>query len=631
LGPLGFGGFVPFGLDGILRGAAICFYALVGFDAIVTKEGEALNPRRSIPWSILITIFICFLAYSGVSAALTLMVPYYQIHPESPLPQAFLYIGWDVARYVVAVTTLCALTSRLQSIFFPIPQMITDMARDGLLFQGLARVFAHTRTPIMAIMSSGNLAGLLALLFKFSDLVDLMSIGNLLVYSLVSFSVLVLRYQPEQTLSKKEEIDISKHEASPSEPVPEARTSRILKTLWFPPSTIPTLKSGQIVYGCTSLLVLLLTILSVILAQWPSQVFSGDPGLTTVAVLLLLLITGVMVIIWRQPQDPFPEYFKAPALPVLPLVSIFVNVYLMMLMTPRTWTQFGIWNAIASASVAKAWSSTFDSLIGNHISQALQKTFFQYMPDYLATYPDFVALAVVLLFTGLLALLFKFSDLLNLMSIKNLLVYSLVAFSMLVLRYQPEQNLSKREEIDISECEASPLEPVPEAGTSNILKTLWYPINTIPTQESGQIIYGCTLLLVLLLTILSLILAQWPSQVFSGDPVLTTVAVLLLLLITGVTVIIWRQPQDPTALYFKVPVLPVLPLVSIFVNIYLMMLITHRTWTQFGVWNAIGFLIYFGYGIRHSLAGNNHQQPPASASQTLDKNIPDAELSYPQE
>ena len=59
-----------------------------------------------------------------------------------------------------------------------------------------------------------------------------------------------------------------------------------------------------------TLAVLLLTILSVILAQWPSQVFSGDPGLTTVAVLLLLLITGVTVIIWRQPKDPAPEYFK---------------------------------------------------------------------------------------------------------------------------------------------------------------------------------------------------------------------------------------------------------------------------------------------------------------------------------
>ena len=71
--------------------------------------------------------------------------------------------------------------------------------------------------------------------------------------------------------------------------------------------------------------------------------------------------------------------------------------------------------------------------------------------------------------------------------------------------------------------------------------------------SSGSSLFSSTLTLaVLLLIILSLILAQWPSQVFSGDPMLTTVAVLLLLLIIGVTVIIWRQPQEPTALYFKV-------------------------------------------------------------------------------
>ena len=70
--------------------------------------------------------------------------------------------------------------------------------------------------------------------------------------------------------------------------------------------------------------------------------------------------------------------------------------------------------------------------------------------------------------------------------------------------------------------------------------------------SGSSLFFSSLIFAVLLLTILSLILAQWPSQVFSGDPVLTTVAVLLLLLITGVTVIIWRQPQDPTALYFKV-------------------------------------------------------------------------------
>ncbi|XP_010839765.1 PREDICTED: cationic amino acid transporter 3-like isoform X1 [Bison bison bison] len=159
----------------------------------------------------------------------------------------------------------------------------------------------------------------------------------------------------------------------------------------------------------------------------------------------------------------------------------------------------------------------------------------------------------------------------------------------------------------------NPLDSEPEAGSSKTLKSLWLPVSTTPTQKSAQIVYGCAFLLVLLLTILSLILAQWPSQVFSGDPVLTTVAVLLLLLTTGITVIIWRQPQDPSPLPFRVPALPVLPLVSIFVNVYLMMQMTSGTWALFGIWNAFGFLIYFGYGIRHSLAGNNHQQPPATS------------------
>ncbi|XP_061245159.1 cationic amino acid transporter 3-like isoform X5 [Bos javanicus] len=351
LGPLGSGGFVPFDYDGILHGAALCFYSFVGFDDIVTKGEEAPNPHRSIPISIMSTVFICFLAYFGVSATLTLMVPYYQIQSDSPFPQAFLHVGWGPARYVVAVGILCFLLYRLQSSLFPVPQVIQEMAEDGLLFRGLARTHARTKTPIMATVSSGILAGIMALLFEFSNLVELMSIGHLLVYSLVAFFVLVLRYQPDCNLSKNEKIEdkiqmMPLVKENPLDSEPEAGSSKTLKSLWLPVSTTPTQKSAQIVYGCAFLLVLLLTILSLILDQWPSQVFSGDPVLTTVAVLLLLLTTGITVIIWRQPQDPSPLQFKVPALPVLPLVSIFVNVYLMMQMTSGTWALFGIWNAI---------------------------------------------------------------------------------------------------------------------------------------------------------------------------------------------------------------------------------------------------------------------------------------------
>ncbi|XP_045703211.1 cationic amino acid transporter 3-like [Phyllostomus hastatus] len=349
LGPLGSGGFVPFGFDGILRGAATCFYAFVGFDCIATTGEEARNPQRSIPLGTVISLFICFLAYFGVSAALTLMVPYYQIHSDSPLPQAFLYVGWAPARYVVAAGTLSALSSSLLGSMFPMPRVIFAMAEDGLLFRGLARIHPRTHTPIIATIVSGTLAALMAFLFELSDLVDLMSIGTLLAYSLVAFSVLVLRYQPDKKMKLEIMETKPEFETSSFESVLEAGTSKTLKSLCITVNTSPTRKSGQVVYGCALLLALLLTILCLILAQWPSRLVAGDPGFTTVTGLLLLLILGITFIIWRQPQNPTPLHFKVPALPVLPLLSIFVNIYLMMQMTPTTWAQFGIWMVIGFA------------------------------------------------------------------------------------------------------------------------------------------------------------------------------------------------------------------------------------------------------------------------------------------
>uniref|UniRef100_G1SLQ5 Cationic amino acid transporter C-terminal domain-containing protein n=1 Tax=Oryctolagus cuniculus TaxID=9986 RepID=G1SLQ5_RABIT len=356
LGPLGAGGFVPFGFDGILRGAATCFFAFIGFDCIATTGEEARNPQRSTPLGIAISLFICFLAYFGVSAALTLMVPYYQIHVESPLPEAFVHVGWAPVRYAVAVGTLCALSSSLLGAMFPMPRVIYAMAEDGLLFRSLARIHPRTRMPALATAVSGVVAAVMAFLFELGDLVDLTSIGTLLSYSLVAFSVLVLRYQPDQNIRESEKTGGQELEMKPGQPealAPEGTSDagswKTLSSQCSPGDPGPSLKSGQAVYGCASVLVLLLAAFSLMLAQWPGRLFSGDPVCTSVAVLLLLLVLGLTLVVWRQPQNATPLYFKAPALPVLPLVSIFVNLYLMMQMAGRTWAQFAVWMAIGFA------------------------------------------------------------------------------------------------------------------------------------------------------------------------------------------------------------------------------------------------------------------------------------------
>ncbi|CAD7672114.1 unnamed protein product [Nyctereutes procyonoides] len=346
LGSLGSGGFMPFGFQGILRGAATCFYAFIGFSVLVTRVKESHNPERSIPMGIVISLLTCFLVYFGVSAALTLMVPYYQLRPGSTLPEAFLHIGWDLAYYVVAVVIFCNIFINMYWNFtFPIRFVIHMMAKDGLLFPVLARVITGTKTHVVSSIFIYVIAVIILFFFEFTDLLDLRTIATLLSYSLVAFCVLIIRYQPERRNKENEAEEQEENEGNEAEVQEErlpAAEKLTLQGLFFPGSPTPTPLSGRVVYVCSSLLVLLLIVLCLVLAQWPGWL-SGDPGWITVVVLLLVLITGITGIIWRQPQNSTALHFKVPGLPLLPLLSIFLNVCLMMQMTAGTWARYGAW------------------------------------------------------------------------------------------------------------------------------------------------------------------------------------------------------------------------------------------------------------------------------------------------
>ncbi|XP_038675008.1 high affinity cationic amino acid transporter 1-like isoform X3 [Scyliorhinus canicula] len=315
----GAGGFMPYGFTGVLSGAATCFYAFVGFDCIATTGEEVKNPQRAIPIGIVASLLICFVAYFGVSAALTLMMPYYLLDKNSPLPVAFKYIGWDGAKYAVAVGSLCALSTSLLGSIFPMPRVIYAMAEDGLLFRVLARINEKTKTPLIATVVSGIVAAIMAFLFDLKDLVDLMSIGTLLAYSLVAACVLVLRYQPSlfcnatyQMANTSDDVDMTEsvsNSDSQADVLPESEEEFSLNALLFPENSLPSKQSGSIVNKCVCLIAL-------------------------------------TAIIWRQPESKTKLSFKVPLLPCLPIVSVFVNMYLMMQLDRGTWIRFAIWMVI---------------------------------------------------------------------------------------------------------------------------------------------------------------------------------------------------------------------------------------------------------------------------------------------
>ncbi|KAM6057204.1 cationic amino acid transporter 3 isoform 2-T2 [Theristicus caerulescens] len=350
---IGSGGFVPFGLEGILTGAATCFYAFVGFDCIATTGEEARNPQRSIPIGIIVSLLICFVAYFGVSAALTLMVPYFLLNKESPLPEAFKAVGWEPARYAIAVGSLCALSASLLGSMFPMPRVIYAMAEDGLLFKCLSHINPRTKTPLSATIASGFLAAVTALLFDLKDLVDLMSIGTLLAYSLVAVCVLILRYQSGQLNSPKamEMLELNGNEeeraiTNLTAASDQQKETLSLATLFNPSADTPTALSGCIVYVCVSVIAALITVICVVLTFKVTALKDASVGWIVVLVLLLVALLIFTIIVWMQPQSNTRLNFKVPFLPLLPIFSIFINILLMVQLSAGTWVRFAVWMAL---------------------------------------------------------------------------------------------------------------------------------------------------------------------------------------------------------------------------------------------------------------------------------------------
>ncbi|XP_014789345.1 cationic amino acid transporter 3 isoform X3 [Octopus bimaculoides] len=202
-------GFFPEGITGILAGAATLFVAFLGFDAVATSSEECKDPSRVVPVSIVTTLIICFVLYFGVAMAITLAYPWYQLQDRAALPKAYEARQIFGSNYVIGIGGMLGLSAALFGCLYSISRIIYSMADDHILFKCLSFITKLTRSPAIAVFMGGLTSGTIAMVFKLETLIDTMAIGTLAAYTVVSISVLCLRYDSEIVGLYKEYEDIS--------------------------------------------------------------------------------------------------------------------------------------------------------------------------------------------------------------------------------------------------------------------------------------------------------------------------------------------------------------------------------------------------------------------------------------
>ena len=194
LNPANYRPFAPNGFTGIHHGAAIVFFAYIGFDAISTAAEETRNPQRNLPIGILGGLAICSLIYVVVGFVLTGMVPYKQLAVADPLARALQLAGFERVGWIVALGAAVSMSAVLLVFQYGQPRIFFAMARDGLLPQWAARVHPRTKIPSVTTLFTGVFVAAWSLIGDAAETYDLTNIGTLFAFMLVSIGVLVLRY-----------------------------------------------------------------------------------------------------------------------------------------------------------------------------------------------------------------------------------------------------------------------------------------------------------------------------------------------------------------------------------------------------------------------------------------------------
>lgn len=190
-----------YGVGGIVSGAAAIFFAYVGFDAVSTQAGEAINPKKDVPFAIIVSLLVCTVLYILVSLVLTGMMSYQDFNPlgkypeaiKAPVAYAFDIAGQAWAGYIITIAATIGLISVLMVMIMGQSRIFLGMSKDGLIPAVFSKINPLSGTPKTNLMILGGFIAVVAAFTPINELADMTSFGTLFAFTMVCIAVWILR------------------------------------------------------------------------------------------------------------------------------------------------------------------------------------------------------------------------------------------------------------------------------------------------------------------------------------------------------------------------------------------------------------------------------------------------------
>ena len=185
--------FMPFGINGVMSGAAIVFFAYLGFDAVSAAAEEVKNPQRNLPIGIIGSLLICTLLYIAVSLVLTGMVSYTRLNVSDPVSFAMQLVHLDWVAGVISLGAVVGMVTVILVMLYGGTRLLYAFGRDGLLPQSMSELNKKYNTPVKNTWTFAVLVAICAGIVPLSKLAELVSMGTLIAFTIVSIGVIYLR------------------------------------------------------------------------------------------------------------------------------------------------------------------------------------------------------------------------------------------------------------------------------------------------------------------------------------------------------------------------------------------------------------------------------------------------------